>query len=284
MTYIVSYSEVVKHQTCQRQHYYRFILNRKPVEEYVPMQIGIKGHKLLQDFYNLMREGHSKEEALARTQQVAKKIIQEKQVTDFSILIAWTSVDNYIRATNFTAEAILVENRFLLPASKLISHVDGLDLDQVHIGFTPDVVFQRSGGFIDIEDAKFVGRAWSQREKDRFSQLKLYQVFMEAMGYDISRCLIRFFNVKTGKTDTQPYVMETEEKPILIRDFMQGVKAVVESRSKSPEEQTLAPRTMNYGACKSCPFVFPCNLEAKGKSAANTLKNMYTGGDYDYRS
>lgn len=284
MTTIVSYSEVSKVQTCERQHHYRFNLGLSPIEESAAIMTGVKGHKLLQTFYELLKEGWDKEDARKHVHEQATKMSKNGNTIDFSLLKAWTLVDNFIREAVFTAEAILIENRFLVPANKLIGYVEGLDLDNVQIGFTPDVVLQRKGNFIDIDDAKFVGRAWSQKKLNHFPQSKLYQLFMEAMGYTISRTQIRFFNTTTAAITTKSYVMKPAEKITLMHDFMQGVKRVVEIRNKNAYDQALAPRTMNYTACDYCPFDFPCTLEAEGKDATRTLESLYTVSKYDYNN
>jgi len=279
---IVSFSEVVKWQTCQREYYYNYELNLRPNEESMAITTGVKGHKLLQNFYEYMGAGESKEQALKLVTQNANNLIRGEPFTSqLALSTAWTLVSNYIEETEFTAEAILIENRFLLPASLLSA--DPV-LDDVQIGFTPDVVFRRKGDMIDVEDAKFVGRAWSQKKLNRFPQLKLYQIFLEHMNYEISRTLLRFFNVTTGKITTKPYITTKEEKKILIRDFLSGIKEVLTYREQTPFSKSLAPRTMNCNACQFCYFEEPCTLEAEGKNASNTLRYQYKESSYDYRS
>jgi hypothetical protein len=282
---IVSYSEIFKYQTCPRQYYYRFSLNKAPIEESDAIQTGIKGHRLLQDFYELMRQGKTKEEALAIVTQTAMKLAQkprfmgQAEQTDFALLKAWTLVSNYVGETDFTAESELIENRFLVPVSAIDSDPS---LSHVQIGFTPDLVSKRTGGHLDVEDAKFVGRAWSQSKMNRFQQIKLYQIFLSRMGYASSRGILRFFNVQTGKITTKNYVLKGREEETIIRDFMVGVRDVVKFKSQEPELLKLAPRTMNYTACQFCHFEFVCTLEAEGKDASKTLDTMYKDSNYDY--
>lgn len=274
---IVSYSEVFKYQTCPRQYYYRFILGLKPIEESKPITTGVKGHKLLQNFYEYLREGKTKEEAHALTTKSAEKLINAEGFAGFDLLSAWTLVDNYIRETDFTAEAILIENRFLLPASKLVD-----EFSDIQIGFTPDLVLRRKGDFIDVEDYKFVQRAWSKAKISRYSQSKLYQIFLEHMGYKVSRSIIRFFNVATGKITEQPFKMDKDEKDILISDFMAGVQGVLNFKEQYKDFYKYSPRTMCYTACQYCAFSFPCTLEAEGKDASKTLNHDYVKSEYDY--
>jgi hypothetical protein len=277
---IISFSETLKWGTCQRQYYYNHILGRRPVEESSALMTGNRGHTLLHYFYELMREGHTKEEALKiATERARKEAGAEGKVIDFDLLKAWTLVSNYIAVTDFTAEAILIEERFLIPATHL---VDDDSLADVQIGFTPDVVFKRTGNKLDIEDAKFVGRAWSKSKRNRFPQIKLYQLFLEALGYEISRGVIRFFNTKTAEISTQSYTMTKVEGEILLRDFMSVVREIYKYKQQTEEEMAKAPRTMNYSACQFCSFEFVCSLQAEGKDASKTLNTQFKESKYAY--
>lgn len=277
MTTIVSYSEIYKFQTCKRQYYYKHILGRTPLEMGDAPSTGTKGHKLLQHFYEFLSEGKNKEEALLLVTERATKDMLAEGFADSQLLKAWTLVDNYIRANEFTSEAVLIENRFLIPASILDN--DPM-LEDVQIGFTPDVVFKRKGDFYDVEDYKFIQRAWPNKKIDRLPQIKLYQIFLEHMGYDISRTILRFFNVTTGKLSHKAYTLNDAEREILTRDFMAGVKDVVQYKTGNTFDK--APRTMNYGACQFCDYDFVCGLEAEGKDATKTLNSQYKDNTYDY--
>lgn len=283
---IISYSELFKFQTCKRQYYYSFVLGLRPLEESGPISIGIAGHKLLEVLYELLREGVDKEKALITVTRKAKEFakIDGTGLVDFSMLKAWTLVENYIRETDFVNEVELVENRFLVPVSSIAPKevVTAYRLEDVQIGFTPDLVCKRKGNKLDIEDAKFVARAWSKSKLNRYPQLKLYQIFLKRMGYDISRTVLRFFNTTTGEVTTRPYVLTVAEEENLIYDFVKGVIDLVKFKRRLDSVVVLAPRTMNYTACQFCAFEFPCSLEAEGKDASKTLANLYKKSDYNY--
>lgn len=278
---IISYSELFKWQTCRRQYFYRSILDLVPVENSGAIDTGIKGHALLQTFYELIKEGKSKEEAAAVVKEHAKKLMNiNNLLPDFNILKAWTLVDNYIRDNDFESEAYLVENRFLFPANRLS---DDVELENVQIGFTPDIVFQRTGGRLDVEDSKFVARAWNKQKINRFQQAKLYQIFLRNMGYDVSRTILRFFNVTTATITYKSYIMEKDEEASLIHDFVTGASELAFYKRLMLEgDHTQAIRTMNYTACQFCPYEFPCSIEAEGKDASKTFNTQYKKGKYDY--
>ncbi len=283
---IISYSELFKWDTCQRQYYYGFGLGLRPQEENGSINTGVKGHRLLQDFYNLLGEGHSKEEALEIIRGSASKLIKSESITEIGPLLkAWTLVDNYIQTTDFTSEAVIVENRFLFPLSMVAPESYLLaypELAYVQIGFTPDVVFERTGDIVDVEDAKFVARAWSKSKLERFPQAKLYQIFLRRMGYNVSRSIVRFFNVTTGKINEQTYTLSVAEENTLIHDFIEGVLEVLMYRKLDDESKKSARRTMNYTACQFCPYEYICTLEAEGKDATKTMQSQFVKSDYDY--
>ena len=280
MTTIVSYSEIYKFQTCKREYYYGQILKLQPVEEKIAMMTGVKGHKLLQNFYEFLAEGKTQEEARELVTKSATKLINEEGFSDMSILPAWVMVDNYLSSTDFSnSNAVLIENRFLFPASELTTDPE---FEDIQIGFTPDVVFERTGGFHDVEDYKFIQRAWSQKKLKRYAQSKLYQVFLERMGYKVSRSQIRFFNVKTNKMYVEPFVMKPQEEIILIEDFLEGVREVIRFKLQPEHTYKFAQRTMNNNACQYCDFAYPCQMEAEGIDASKTLKYQFRKKDYDY--
>lgn len=279
---IVSFSGVMKWDTCERQFYYGFVLGLRPEEDSVTISTGGKGHKLLQVFYEALRSGMSKEEARQAVQAKAKKLLSQKQKGilalegDGGLLKAWGVVDNYIKNNDFTNEAVLIENRFLIPATELTQDPF---FENVQIGFTPDVVFRRPGGFHDVEDSKFVQRMWAKKKLERFPQAKLYEIFLKKMGYKVSRSSIRFFNTATGEIKPQNYIMEPGEDAVLLGDFLEAVRDIV-YYVRNPTRPLR--RTMNYTACNYCYFELPCSLEAKGKDATKTLKHLYVKSDYDY--
>jgi hypothetical protein len=276
---IISYSELSRFDTCDRQYYYNFILGLQPVDASEAIDTGTKGHKLLQIFYTELQTGKTKEKALATVIQKAQEVIFATGMPDSRMLKAWLLVENYIRDNEFKTEAVLVENRFLFPFSMLDDDPEYAD---VQVGFTPDVVFKRSGDFYDVEDFKFVGREWSAKKKERFQQAKLYQLFLRRMGYQVTRSIIRFFNTQTGRISYDAAAMTDAEEAIIIRDFVAGVKELVDFKRQPPEKLALSRRTTNVSTCQYCFYSFPCTLEAQGKDATKTFKSEFITRDYDY--
>jgi hypothetical protein len=275
---IISFSEVLIHQTCARKFYYAISLGLAPIHENDAIDLGVKGHKLLQRFYELIRDGKTREKALVLVRELAALDV------DFNMLKAWTLVDNYVRDNDLNNMTLHVEEQFKVPASLLFSEdtvAPDVDLNW-EVGFTPDIVFERKGGKIDVEDFKFVQRMWPQAKLNRFPQVKLYKIFLERLGYDVSRSILRLFNADTAKIKEQVYTPTRIEEEILLRDFLKGAQEVQEFKEQSVAMQAFAPRTMNYNSCQFCPFENPCTLEAQGKDVSKTLASQYKARTYGY--
>lgn len=286
---IISYSETLVWDSCPRQYYYQFARNLISNDLPDALTTGTKGHGLLQSFYRALQSGFDKEEAQRHVNSAAKKMM-ESPLFDPSVgdlLKAWSLVNKYIDETDFNIEVAEVENRFLMPLSNF---TDDPLLMNVVIGFTPDVVFKRKGDFYTVEDAKFVGRAWSQKKLNRFPQAKLYEVFLRKMGYNVTRSSIRFFNTTTNKITDYGTTMTPQEPEILMRDFTGTVREIVEYRRRAaftadgPDVLANTRRTMNYSTCQNCYFEEPCTTEAQGKDASKIFKYRYRKNDYDYNS
>lgn len=285
---IISYSELKTWDTCQKQYHYSFGLGLRPLEESEAITTGTQGHKLLQAFYTALSEGKDRKEAIELTHKKAQHLIKQDGLGS-PLIKAWTIVNNYIQTCEIKAEAVLVENRFLFPIHKL---TDGFPEElfpenlmdffgTVEIGFTPDVVMKR-GFFYTVEDSKFVSRTWPKSKLNHFQQAKLYQIFLQRMGYNVTQSAVRFFNLETGKVELHPSVLNKAEEDLIIKDFIHGVMDIYYYRNSVQEVKDSARRTMNYTSCQFCPFNFPCLLEAQGKDASKTLKNLYKKNDYDY--
>lgn len=279
---IISYSEIFRFQTCPRQHYYRFVLGKRPVTESQAINTGNNGHILLDIAYNMLAEGKSKEEIFPVLREKVIELVDkalDRGHIDITSAIAETLIENYFNTEDLSFKTLYIENRFLLPLSRL---TDDPFYEDIEIGFTPDVVFERVGGFIDIEDSKFVQKAWGGKKLERYTQTKYYHIFMESIGYAVSINKIRFFNVATGKTYTKPYTLTKDERDILVEDLLRGIRPLVEHKRQTAEELAKTPRIMNYMTCERCSFNFVCSREAEGKDMSKTLAIEFEDSRYDY--
>lgn len=281
MTEIVSYSELYSFDTCQRLHMYRHTMNLRPIKESDALATGNKGHKLLQPFYEGLREGMSKEEALFHASRLAEKLMKEEDRADFPLLKAWVMVERFVRENEFTAKTVLVENRFLIPASTLSPDSRLVD---VQIGFTPDLVLEYFNKVLIIEDAKFVQRAWSKSKLNRYTQLKIYQLLLNLLGYNVKRCSIRMFNTSGNGSITEipAGIKNAEDAKTVQRDLVESIIQLIEYKRNGVVFN--ARRTNNYTACQYCRFEYVCTQQAEGKDVSKTLKYEFVKSNYDYLS
>jgi hypothetical protein len=221
---------------------------------------------MLKTFYRSIQQGATREEAI-------KALKDEIDEVNIDILRAWTLLEPYTRTCDLSAEILFVEEPFIVPVAEEY---------EISIGFTPDVVLKRKGDMIDIEDWKFIVKAWTNKKINRYLQTRLYYLFMELLGYNISRSRLRMFNIDTGKMTYRDFPMTAEEKRILHRDFFTAALEVKQFKEQPVAAQYLAPRTFNNNNCAFCTFEYPCGLEAEGKDASKTLMTMYKGDPYGY--
>lgn len=265
---IVSFSEVYAWQTCTRQFYYHYGLGLTPIEDKDSISKGTQGHRLLQNFYRGIQRGLSKEEAL----EEMRELFREEKTHEF--IEVWMMVEEYINTLKLEGEALLVEEAFVIPVA------GEYDLS---IGFTPDLVWNQKGKKIIIEDYKFVGRMWAKSKLSRYTQIDLYNTFLSKMGYDVSKGILRFFNLTTYKFPHQTYTPSQVRLDNLYKEFVRSALEIQEFKNLPLDEQNeIATRTINYTVCQWCSYVFPCNLELDGKDASRTLATQYKPNKYGY--
>lgn len=259
---VVSYTMVVSWQTCKWEFFYRFGLGLAPAQESNSINIGVHGHKLLENFYRAIQNGMDRKSArLAIQHQVAANPPAE-------LLKAWVLVDNYIRdELRLDGSVVKCEEPIIAPVAP--------DFD-LSIGITPDLLWHRTNKWYDLEDYKFIGRAWSDKKKSRYMQLNLYNVILRKLGYPISKGVLRFFNVETGKTSYKVYEPDQTTLDNIFKEFMVSAFEVQEFLNLSiPEQRERATRTLNYNICQFCSYEYPCTLELQGKDASKTLATQY---------
>lgn len=281
---IISYSETLAWDSCPRQYYYQFILGLTPNDLSDAITTGTKGHHLLQAFYESMKIGATQDEALEYVHKKAKKMMESPLFDPATgdLLKAWGMVNKYIREATLPGSVELVENRFLVPLNMF---TDDPVLANIQIGFTPDVVFNRKWGFYTVEDSKFIQRAWPKKKLNRFPQAKLYSIFLQKIGYNVTRSSVRFFNTTTGDITEHGDTMTPQEPAILIRDFIKTVREIALYKNEHQGEVfEYTRRTMNYSNCQYCFFEQPCTTEAEGRDASKIFKYMFRKNDYDYSS
>lgn len=272
---VISYSEVAIYQQCTQRYYYHFGLGLKALDMGPAITTGIDGHKMLERYYKAVLEGKDQESALAKMHNSVETMTAEK-------LKAWMLANSYAQEFSSKGKPLLVEEAIIFKPEESLS-LGVLGLDGLTVGFTPDLVWETKNGHIQVEDYKFVGRAWSKKKLAHYRQLNLYIVFLRALGYNVTEGILRFFNTTTNQSSSYSFKPTSRELEILKNDFVKEALKVREFRLQPVVEmREAASRTLNYSTCSYCPFNYPCSLEAKGLSAQKTFATQYTENDYGY--
>lgn len=273
---VISYSEVNIFHTCSRRYYYQMGMGLAPISMSPAIETGVEGHLLLERFYKSLQAGKTQAASLKSMHNPGNKMTGEK-------LKAWMLANDYASHLDLKEGfPLLVEEKII---HKPLESLDNeyLGLDDLMIGFTPDLVWEYKNGRIEVEDYKFVQRAWPENKIAHYRQLPIYMAFLRERGIDVSRAILRFFNATTNKISYQVYNPSDEELRLLKSEFIRAALEVKAFKDRPVAEQReLAIRTLNYNTCQYCPFAYPCKLEGQGKSASKTLATQYTGSDYGY--
>jgi PD-(D/E)XK nuclease superfamily len=224
------------------------------------------GHKLMEIFYRAIATGSTKEEALLRVRHTLPKHKEPFMIR------SWVLVENYVNDLDIKGTAVAIEESFVVETEY-----------EFNIGFTPDLIWWYNDKRLDVEDYKFVQRAWSPRKKARYTQLDVYRCLLLKHGLDVRKGILRFFNVTTGQVDLKEYTANPFRLERMYYEFITAAQTVHAFKNLHPEEQeALAIRTLNYNTCQWCDFEYPCNLELDGKSAEKTLQTQFKDLDYGY--
>lgn len=263
---VVSYSELFTYMTCPRQHYYRYILGRAPLQVSHTVDRGIEGHDLLKEFYTGIQNGLSFDEAKERMDQY----LLSKGERSVALYEAWLLICEYLKTLDLHGTVVKVEQRFVTP----INH--GLSL-----GFTPDLVFHHKDKRLDLEDYKFIAQQWPHNKLARFTQLHVYRGLLRRLGYDVRRARLRFFNWTTAKVTYRDYPLNEAQTQRILDELFRVAEHV--RQMKEARYEALAIRTLNYNTCRWCVYVEPCTGELEGRDMSRTLENAFkTDPHYGY--
>jgi hypothetical protein len=262
---VVSLSEVSTFQTCEQQWLYGYYFGYRSITPSYAIKAGVEGHKMLENFYKNFRDTDNIKQA---TDYMYEMLPADKKTPP--VVRAFMLVKNYID-TEFAAEAkdyesLHVEKKFFVPVS-----------DNLIMALQPDLtkVYKKRRKL--LEDYKFTGKAWSQKQLTQHKQLDVYDALLEDAGEPVDRSLLRFFNHETMKMTVFNKPVNRERRDRIKKHVIRVAERIAKIKRLSPEEirERVSP-TMNYMTCKFCPFVFPCSLELEGKSAEKTFQMEYT--------
>lgn len=256
---LVSYTAVSTFLTCPREFYYRFVLNRTPIEQSKAITQGVVGHTMLESFYRDIRDGVDRETA----RQNMQHYLPSHMTVEMSKV--WALVDNYVRDLTLEETLLFVEDPMTVPVA-----------DDLEVAFTIDLAWLYKAKWIELEDYKFIGRTWPNNKLIRYSQLDIYMAMLRKLGYPAKKGTLRFFNLEINKIQKKVYEPSEVKLARVYEEFVMNAWKVKDFLDLPLEnQQEFAVRTLNYNTCQYCQFVYPCDLELEGKDASNTLATQY---------
>lgn len=287
---IVSHSEAELHSRCEWAHHYAYGYNLTPKETAEHIQLGSLVHQMFAGYYQAIRDGAEKDEAIKAGHWVWQKAVIEKEY-DLDICNRGLELfDKYVQYFNHKEWEILWVEEYTeyLVADKFILNGE-LDL----------VVRAKTGklfGQIGVVDHKICYNFMTKDAIGTHSQIPKYvhilnklQVFDQPITFGIIN-QIRWRSVSdVNKMFSRVVIGEndlTEVKTAnFIAEYLKQAERIAEKRALGDPSlwKGKSARTTIKDICKYCDFSDPCIEELEGRNPATTLKVYFKQKDLSYR-
>lgn len=289
----ISNTEVAMFNTCQRSHYYRFRLDIEPRWELLSRALkrGIIGHEALEQYYLVLKNSGTTEQALEAAMAVIQKAVIEE--------VARESTDTKALDDLKHLKGLLL----MYPGVYRKEPFDVLEVETVHkvkvnetteYGLRLDLLVQFTKGqyFGDLAliDHKFLFNFKTPAELAMDAQLVKYGQTLRSKGFKVTKGYfnqVRTRSLKDPKpTDlfrrvmVQPTFKETERiwaEQALTAEKIAALKAL-------PREvhSDAVTRNLNPLVCRSCMFQMLCKAEMDDQPIKNMLVAHYQKNTYGY--
>lgn len=282
----ISNTEVTTFNTCERRHYYEFILNIEPRMFSLPLYRGIAGHAALEAYYKEDRN-------LDAAHSVIKEIYRETVINfpgEYDHLKALEALIPLIERYHYfygddCFEVIEVEKTHVIPMSSNVAIGSRLDL---LIRFTRGPY----RGDLAVMDNKFVHNFMSQPELDMNAQGPKYVSILKREGLTVSKFVLNQIRHRAMKTEEplkyfqRPVLkISPTEAEAIWQEHLQAAKEIQSIKDSGTGH--LARRILNPYICKMCPVQRLCKAELAGRDITNMAKYEFnrkgTFNDYGYQ-
>jgi hypothetical protein len=286
----VSNSEVETEQTCQQRHYYGFALGlmKNPLSK--PLQIGLYGHSVLEEYYRHLEQGAPSEHAfeltiayLNRTRPEIATEVWEIVTTRFAEYYS-ACVDDFL-----DFEIIHVEEQHRI---KLFEGVD--------FRFTPDLlvrlrndlgVYLATGAWVEFPEDSYIliDHKWSARfftvpEVLMNAQLPKYMYGLRQLGYNVTGAMFNqlCYTPNTKIPFARAWISPAEVRIQNIMDEHTKAARRIAANKYLPvaEYGIAAERSFSKFNCSGCAFRVPCSIELNGGDASGILASQFQANPY----
>ena len=281
ITIIVSNSDIYSFQKCERKFYYERVLQLRPKEYPEAMEIGTFGHKLMEEFFTVILNGGSYEDAAAATgQHLIAEINRPERTKIYRHVLAFG--------------AYFLEQPWKLVAlEEKGSHPVAPGRE---FGFTPDLILEWTmgpkRGQLAVMDFKFTGQYWNDKQINMFQQVPKYIAYKnDRDGTNIRMGGVVMLNTRATAKDSGTklflvkWVPITKKKLDVIRYENEILVERVAPFFKMPPEnaERLVVRTVDHYQCKLCWFADDlCPMDLNGQDTSRVIERNYILNDYGY--
>lgn len=272
---IISNSQIMSLQTCEKRFFYEHNDTLRPVEYPINVERGIFGHRLFETFYKKMQEGGTYDECVEATNPVLLEGLSNPELLKAYRLVlafgAWSFTQPW--------KVVEVEANHMYPV--------GEDT----FAYTPDVVLEWDSGVKRGQrlmiDFKFTGQYWNDNELDAFQQLPKYMVYYNKENPDnkVTHCAVAMLNTR-APVDAKGEKLFLFKWLNINKKKLQEVERENEIMMKRVRhvKETYGPedymRTVSTFTCKMCFFAKPCTMEFAGNDTSRILKLMFKPNTY----
>jgi hypothetical protein len=285
---IVSHSNMKSHQKCEIKFYFDVKLNLRPKTWPEPVEKGIFGHDLMEEYFKARLQGASYDEAAALTTAFLGDALTANPTN--LILLQSASVLKHVLAfgayvDNQPWKILDVENNQTWPVDE--------DAD---FGFTPDLILEwtegTKRGVPFVLDYKFTGQYWNDRQINTVQQMLKYLIYYNKKnGTKMRHAGVVMLNTRANSNDTGNKLFLLKWLPVskeklanIERENEILVRRLEPYFHMTPEEyKAQAVHTTDENACKTCWYADDvCPQDMNGQDITRTIEANYVVNDYGY--
>lgn len=288
--FYISQSEVDSRLACERKHYYAFGFVHPNYPETTGLQPrhhsdnltrGTVGHKVIEDYYQAIKDGHSRQSAFikARDAHIKKMGENPDQAEIYSEVLGF-----------FTAYHEMYMDEEYEPLVLEYNFEYKID-DELVFPFTPDAIFKhKPTGKIYVVDHKFLYRFYQDRVFPILPQMLRYAYALRQMGYQVDGYIYNMISTdKRAKIENKfrrhkvEFTKTHEVKMVQVFSEMLFVMEQIIKDKKDEMWDAKVARNMSSFSCANCPFLELCVAELENQNGVALLvKSFYESNKYGY--
>lgn len=278
----ISNSEVGTWLSCRAKYRFAHDLNLEPKRYGTALSRGIAGHEILADYYEMLKQGVSHDEAVKQAVILLGRMLALDSITTELAMELRTILDNYwsYYQGDDNWEILFVEEPFDIPLTDEFAMPMRLDL----------LVKERTSGKIYLVDHKFYYDFPNQDILSLNVQFPKYVGALRYNGINVDGCILNVLRTRKMKSPEfdslfKRFVTVPSSAKITnsIRGHIRACQEITEYRSL-PEnlrkEQALP--ILNSYVCKGCSFINLCMSEFDGGDITFQIQTDFRENTYDY--